>query len=521
MTMVSMDPIQPKKAIPDVTFWVLFGLAALACLWGVLLTRIYVMDDALITLRYSFNFVRFGIPIWNQADLGNPSMGYTSFLWMSLNALPALITSNKDVLIFVAKAFSFTALLVIIWVFCKEISQLYISTSLKVVLVLVIFTQFGYGLHVNSAMETILFSLLSLLSVRAYGKGHPVQAYLYGALSFLTRPEGALLCALIFLADLINRKYKRIFMAGSAFVLLLAGLFVLLRYWYGDFLPNTFYVKQEIYDPLAIKRSLFFIATLALPYLILSIHSAISLRNRMSIYMLIAALVYIGYYMTVFPSMNVLSRYQWPSLVLLTYGSIPSMEYLAQNFRKYRLAAVILLIMAIGLNTGNALGASYFANATGSAEQNLIRIGKTMFSYRQLEGWLVYHDAGAVSYFSDWNTHETIGLTNGPLARHLIRLEDLYKNPDSIVVLHNFDLTDPGQIEKQKTYTDIMASYGFHFIQNIPILYVEGQRNFVVAFYAKDINMAHDLLAHMTIEKSFTPDFSFSLYKIAKNLVGR
>src|SRR5438034_5675801 len=61
-------------------FLVLSGLAFLLLGCGIYLTRAYVMDDALITLRYSFNLARHGQAIWNQADLAHPSQGYTTVL---------------------------------------------------------------------------------------------------------------------------------------------------------------------------------------------------------------------------------------------------------------------------------------------------------------------------------------------------------------------------------------------------------------------------------------------------------
>jgi hypothetical protein len=510
-----------KKLKSNKTFWILFGSSLLISLCGVYLTRNYLMDDALITLRYSFNFAKFGIPIWNQADLRNPSMGYTSLLWMSLNALPALITSNKDILVLTAQLFSLAALVLIIGVICKEIASLTLSTPLKVITALMIFTQFGYGLHVNSAMETMLFSLFMLLTVRAYGKGHYLQAYIFSALGFLTRPEGAILCGLVFLADLVNGQFKRAAAAGAGFIILLGGLFALLNNWYGDFLPNTFYAKQEFFNTLALKRTLFFIITIALPYLIMSTHTAFSLKKRTSLYMLLVSIIFIVYYLSVDPIMNVMSRYQWPTLVLLTFASIPTIEYITQNSVKYRKVIIILVLVVIGLNTGNAMGVSYFSSATGHAEQNIILIGKTMSKYRQPEKWLVYHDAGAVCYFSDWNTHETIGLTNGQLARKQITLDDIFENPDSTIAMQNFDLSGEWQYEAQKSYTEKLSKYGFQHIQDIPVLYVEGQRNFVVSMYSRDINLARTILSDLIIEEALKPNFTYNIYQIAKELFGR
>jgi hypothetical protein len=102
------------------------------------------MDDALITLRYSYNFAHLGVPIWNEADAGNPSMGYTSILWMTLNAIPALFTDQKDILILLAQVMAYLCFTLIIAVITNEIYILPIDSTWKFVALGAIFTT-GYG----------------------------------------------------------------------------------------------------------------------------------------------------------------------------------------------------------------------------------------------------------------------------------------------------------------------------------------------------------------------------------------
>lgn len=128
-------------------------------------TSDYLMDDALITLRYSYNFGQLGSPIWNEADIDNPSMGYTTPLWMILNAIPALFTSDRDALLTSARVIASVGLFVIIIIFSYDIAHRQIQLWAKLVLIVGIFGQAGFAFHVNSAMETILFSSLLLLTV--------------------------------------------------------------------------------------------------------------------------------------------------------------------------------------------------------------------------------------------------------------------------------------------------------------------------------------------------------------------
>src|SRR5438046_2328930 len=94
-------------------FLALVGLSFRLLFGGIYATRAYLMDDPLITLRYSLNLARHGHAIWNQADAAHPSLGYTTPLWMLLNAIPAFFTDNKDLLVGCCKLIGLIPLAVI------------------------------------------------------------------------------------------------------------------------------------------------------------------------------------------------------------------------------------------------------------------------------------------------------------------------------------------------------------------------------------------------------------------------
>src|SRR5947208_6800427 len=121
---------------------------------GVYLTRLYVMDDNLITLRYSFNHARHGHAIWNQADATHPSLGYTTVLWMLINAVPALFSDHKDLLVVCCKLIGLIPMAVMAFLLVGPISRMPVSRTFRAAVVLVIFSQVVYGFHANSGMET-------------------------------------------------------------------------------------------------------------------------------------------------------------------------------------------------------------------------------------------------------------------------------------------------------------------------------------------------------------------------------
>jgi hypothetical protein len=504
----------------DASYWALIIFSICVGSVGFIATRDYLMDDALITLRYSYNFPRLGIPVWNQADIIHPSMGYTSFLWMLINAFPALFTGNREWLVLAEQCFALLSFLAILLLLTDEVFRLPVSTTFKFFVVFIMFSQFGYGMHVNSGMETMLFSCLMLISVLAYAKGNYTLAYIFGILSFLTRPEGALLVATIIVFDIYYRRIKPAFVFGGIFLIVVLILLLLMKHWYGDIVPNPFYIKQGLMlNQAALKQTFFFLATLAFPYLLMSAYGVFALKNRISILMFITAWVFLLYYLSVSPLMNVLSRYQWPSLVLLTCASIPVWGSFGSDPKKYRTYIALITLLFVITNVGNGFGASYFASATGKATKNLIEIGKRMAIFRSADKWLVYHDAGAVSYFSDWNTYETMGLTNRAIAKGEVQVDDLYQYPDAEIILQNFDMYDRDASVKRNVFTEKLLTYGFVPVKDIPILSVPGQRNFIVSVYAKHPSFAADVFQSLTISAELEPTTTYKLYRLTKRIV--
>jgi len=507
-------------------FLALLALSWALLLGGIYLTRFYVMDDALITLRYSFNLARHGRAIWNQADVTRPSLGYTTALWMLLNAIPALFTDYKDLLVICCKLISLMPLAVMTLLLVGPISRMPVTRSFRAAVVLVIFSQVVYGFHFNSGMETLLFSSLILLAVCCYARdsqGTPggqagVLAYIFGTIAFLTRPEGAILVALIAFWDLRRGRIKPVIAGGLIFAVAALSLVLVLHSTYGTVLPNAFYIKQGGISRHSIESTLKFLALIALPYLLLAAYSVYGLKHVTSRYCWHAAAAYTAYYLTVMPIMDVYSRYQWPILVLLTSASLPAFQKLGERLiaqheiragqpvqeatggrmtRPRQLAFGLLLLFAM-VNLRSGLGASHLARRAGVEEQNLIALGKTMAGHRDGSRWMAYCDAGAVCYFSDWNSYDTVGLNTRQIATGSIKPVEVYGYPTTELVLLNCG--DDPEWQGVMSWQDSGAlgqrleELGYHHAGDVPICTVGAKRPWVVAFYARSLPEARALL---------------------------
>lgn len=482
-------------------FLALVALAFALLFCGIYLTRAYVMDDALITLRYSLNLARHGRAIWNQADVNQPSLGYTTVLWMLVNAVPAFFTENKDLLVLACKLIGLIPLAAIVLFLTGPISRMSVPLAFRMVVIGVIFSQVVYGFHLNSGMETLLFSALILATVCTYARGAQYTlAYGLGILAFMTRPEGAIIVALMVLWDLQQRRVRQAFVGGACFSVAALTLGLVLHASYGSVLPNAFYVKQGVASLDSVEITLKFLATVALPYLPLAAYSVYALKNTASRYCWNAAVVFLAYYLTVTPLMNVFSRYQWPILVLLTYASLPAFQKLGEAMTgrgmtgRRQLAAAVLVLAAL-LNLRGGLVASDLARRSGGEADRLIALGKAMADHRDESRWMAYIDAGAVCYYSDWNAYDTMGLNTRTIATGSIKPMQVYGYPSTDLVLLNCgENRHVLSWDESRKLGIRLRKMGYHYAGSVPIQTEGVKQRWDVALFARDLPRAKALV---------------------------
>jgi hypothetical protein len=232
----------------------------------------WMLDDAFISFRYAENLASGDGPVYNT---GEKVEGYTCFLWVVLLALGKSI--GCDLVFFSKLLGAIFAVAGILLVANAHRLVPRIDSTASVIAALLLGTCGAFTSWAASGMEVTLFAFLVLLSVLVHasalsmprGAAWKARLCLLGvicALCALTRPEGLLVSALIFLHQLLTGFKDRnagvpgmgIRGAGipgsgvfSAGILCLAVTFVLIyfpyfiwRYsYYGYLLPNTFYAK--------------------------------------------------------------------------------------------------------------------------------------------------------------------------------------------------------------------------------------------------------------------------------------
>ncbi|MEO8289075.1 MAG: hypothetical protein ABI670_21910 [Chloroflexota bacterium] len=249
-----------KLRNPNVLFLL---LVALFCVYGLIFiyTTSFVVqgeryfclfDDAMISMRYAKNLADgYGL-VWNP---GGPAIeGYTNPLWVIFMAFWHLfpIAASKMSL---AIQLSALALMAVNLYFVRKIALLVSGGSNTVALIAVALTAFYLPLNnwslqgMEVAAITPVVSLAVWLALRIM-KGAPFSPWLYVILGMgtLIRMDVAVvlvtITAFLTIADKKNRAAHIV--AGLGSLLLFGGAQTAFRLaYYGDWLPNTYYLKVE------------------------------------------------------------------------------------------------------------------------------------------------------------------------------------------------------------------------------------------------------------------------------------
>ena len=242
----------------------------------------FVLDDSFITYRYSKNLVDGHGLVWNVGE--DPVEGYTSFLWVLLNALG--MKFGIDPVVF-SKAIGSIAALSIVWILVSASSNL--DWKLKLIFIGGIALSPPFAFLAMQGMETSLTALLlltsSIAALRVIRNGDSKNFFLWNLLAFicfLSRPDTAIFSIGVGTVLIIYYIRSEEVRASKLFPMILVGfiiLFLLYNYWrfktFGYLMPNTYYVKGGLDESGLFKKVGFyyvvsFFLNILFPYLLLT-----------------------------------------------------------------------------------------------------------------------------------------------------------------------------------------------------------------------------------------------------------
>lgn len=392
----------------------------------------FTCDDAFITFRYSRNLVRGVGPTFNVEP--PRAEGCTSFLWMLLAAVPQAVASDP---VAAAKAIGvvFSLLTAAVcgamaWTLCAEAER--VSRALAAALAAVLFAAYPFtAVHAVSGMDTSLAALtLSLLvfvavrELRAPSRLVPCCALLAG----LTRPELNLAAATIVLAKLllIEKGRRRAFLLALLLFYVLPGAAYFAWRWayYQSFLPLPFYVKAASLEARSLGPALSFAFEAAAAFGLLLAVAAVDL-DRKSVPLLAVILVLGLYYLLPEPVMAYGHRYFHPLVpllaVLASRGAVLLFSVVRERFGEGRAAFAYggIVVLALGGFGGRDKHVWEDIEQYASGLRNAhVRLGRLLARRAGEPGAvLAIADAGAVPYYSGWETVDTFGLNDPHIAR--------------------------------------------------------------------------------------------------------
>jgi arabinofuranosyltransferase len=219
--------------------------------WAVLHVQGYfVVDDAYISFRYAANLAQGHGLVWNP---GEAVEGYTNLLWVLLLTPFALLGLDLTLPSAILGALAACGCLEVLRrVSRRALPHRSLLVQMFPCMLLAINPTFVFWS--TGGMETPLFCLWVLLSVHLLLLGRKSarrrwQAGLTLSAACLTRPEGLLVCAVLFLAEIcmgpgsLSGRLRRLLAPGLLVAVVVALHLAFRLLTYGDLLPNTFYAK--------------------------------------------------------------------------------------------------------------------------------------------------------------------------------------------------------------------------------------------------------------------------------------
>ena len=251
--------------------------AAIVLLSYYLFWRFY-FDDSLISLRYWQNFLKGEGLVWNPTERVE---GYTNFLFLVVSGLIStlgfdLIESTRFVgLASLAGLVGFTAYYQLHHPLSEPGRR-----SLRLLPVLLVTTSLPLIIWSVGGLETVSFTWLASMAcwlAAARLEDRPSRGVLVGilfALTTMTRPDGVIFLAvtagfILLLSFKERKKFSFLVSMLASFAVFYVPYFLWRMWYYGDLLPNTFYVKGE-FAPYKLLRGFEYITDFAVspPYLL-------------------------------------------------------------------------------------------------------------------------------------------------------------------------------------------------------------------------------------------------------------
>ena len=382
-------------------------------------------DDMMISLRYARNLAEGHGLVWN---VGERVEGYTNFLW-TLGMVPAHWIAEPERVSLVVSAANAILLVLLITQLFVLIERMGGGPWFAMLGSLALATSSPALIWTVAGGETILLALWLVLLAKETtesGSGVPraLKIGLVGGLALLTRPDAAVAVAVLVLAIAWRQRNDRVFLTWLvASVVLLPLLQTGFRLaYYGEWLPNTYYLKATAWEGRQRAGVMYASLLLRSYYLWIAISALAAIRIRQARPLIAAVVLHLLYIAWI--GGDVLPEQRFfvsvlPLLIATTFLATREMQqHLECRIGIVARALPILLWVVVGVDSGILPGtvpASFLQRS--DAEEKNVAIGYLLRHNSLPEARIAHFWAGAAAYFSERPGIDLLGKTDPVIAR--------------------------------------------------------------------------------------------------------
>lgn len=416
-----------------------------------------LFDDAMISMQYAKNLAAGHGAVWMVGT--QPVEGYTNPLWVSYMALFHLLPIDHAV-ISVFIQLSGLLILLLNLIFVRRITDELTPESPLVGVLAAFLTATYFPLNIwawlglEPGILTLLLSVSVWLLIANLKRGaFSSLPYLILGLSTLIRLDAFVACSVVILVlALTDPEYRRRhLMVGLLSLVSFIGLQTLIRLaYYGDVLPNTYYLKVEGYPTLlriGIGVYHFFNYVIGMNWLVWLLPFSVWLFRRDRIVVLLTALyagqaaysAYVGADM--WETWGGANRFISVAMPLFFILMAVGLRYLYQaiftalkgNVRRGRMllnlaSLVLIVLITVNLNSlnGEGVAQALLLKVTPHVDAITKLLRESLFLEKATKptATLAVVQAGVISYFLDRPMYDTLGKGDRYIA-HLPTHEDI------------------------------------------------------------------------------------------------
>ncbi len=218
-----------------------------------------LFDDMMVSMRYAANLAAGHGLVWNVGEA--PIEGYTNFLWVGVMALVHLLPIPIEWTSLAVQILGGIILIAVVWASARTLRQIGASEAAQwacatiTALYLPLVNWSLQGTEVGLLALVTLLATIRAVQILRGQREEITSTYLLLAIGLFVRPDAAVVfgaTALVLAFEDRPRRWRHLVVGGSIGLASMLALTIFREVYFGDALPNTYYLKM-FQIPLALR----------------------------------------------------------------------------------------------------------------------------------------------------------------------------------------------------------------------------------------------------------------------------